>query len=107
MTAVSPVSGIGTESLAPLLNHLGVETISNSSGPVATSFQSILSAGLETVGRKTATADELVRRFALDDSVPLHRVTFALEEARLSMEFAMQVRGKLVEAYRELMNMQL
>lgn len=107
MTPVPPISGIGTESLAPLLNQLGVGTIANSSGPAAASFQSILSAGLQTVSHKAATADELVRRFALDDSVPLHRVTFALEEARLSMEFAMQVRGKLVEAYRELMNMQL
>jgi flagellar hook-basal body complex protein FliE len=39
--------------------------------------------------------------------VPLHQVTYALEEARLSVELAMQVRTRLVESYRELMNMSI
>ena len=56
---------------------------------------------------KVARADQLVTRFALDDSVPVHQVTVALEEARLSVELAMQVRARLVEGYRELMNLQL
>jgi flagellar hook-basal body complex protein FliE len=43
----------------------------------------------------------------VDDSIAVHEVTFALEEARLSMELAMHVRERLVETYRELMNMQL
>jgi len=37
----------------------------------------------------------------------VHQVTLALEQARLSVELAMQVRQRLVESYRELMNMQL
>jgi flagellar hook-basal body complex protein FliE len=62
---------------------------------------------MKQVDEKLATADSLVRQFALDDSVPVHKVTYALEEARLSVELAMQVRTRLVEGYRELMNMQL
>jgi flagellar hook-basal body complex protein FliE len=34
-------------------------------------------------------------------------VTYALEEARMAVELAMQVRSKLVDGYREIMNMQL
>jgi len=49
----------------------------------------------------------MVKAFALDDSIPVHQVTFALEEARLAVELAMQVRTRLLESYRELMNMQL
>ena len=71
------------------------------------SFASILQAGMHQVEGKIATANDLVRRFAVDDSVPLHKVTYALEEARLSVELAMQVRGRLLDSYRELMNMQL
>jgi flagellar hook-basal body complex protein FliE len=37
----------------------------------------------------------------------VHQVTYALEEARLSVELAMQVRAKLLDGFRELMNMQL
>ena len=70
-------------------------------------FADILASGLRNVEGKLATANELVQRFALDDSVPLHQVTYALEEARLSVELAMQVRTRLVESYRELMTMQI
>lgn len=71
------------------------------------SFASVLVEGMRDVESRIATANDLVRRFAIDDSVPLHQVTYALEEARLAVELAMQVRGRLVESYREIMNMQL
>lgn len=70
-------------------------------------FSTLLTDGLGSMNAKVAHADHMVSRFALDDSVPLHQVTIALEEARLSVEFAMQVRQRFVEGYRELMNMQL
>lgn len=72
------------------------------------SFADVLGAGVAKVDAKLSSADALVRQFALDDTaVPLHRVTYALEEARLAVELAMQVRTRLVESYRELMGMQL
>ncbi len=73
----------------------------------ATSFADLLSGGLRQIDQRVAGADALVRSFALDDNVPLHQVTFALEQARLSVELAMQVQTRLVEGYRQLMNMQL
>jgi len=70
-------------------------------------FGSLLAQGIGAVDAKVAHADALVAQFAIDDSIPVHQVTVALEEARLSVEFAMQVRARFVEGYRELMNMQL
>ena len=70
-------------------------------------FGSLLAQGIAAVDAKVAHADALVAQFAIDDSIPVHQVTVALEEARLSVEFAMQVRARLVEGYKELMNMQL
>lgn len=75
--------------------------------PPATSFSQILMNGLETVNQRVVHADAMVRAFAVDDSVPLHQVTFALEEARLSVELMMQVRARLVESYQRMMEMQL
>ena len=63
--------------------------------------------GLRGVEAKVSNADALVQRFAVDDSVPVHQVTMALAEAKLSVELAMQVRSRLIEGYRELMNMPL
>jgi flagellar hook-basal body complex protein FliE len=79
-------------------------------GPVdanQASFTDILTAGLESVDRKIIQADSLVRDFALGGNVPIHQVTAALEEARLAVEIAMQVRTRLVETYRDFMAMQI
>ena len=75
--------------------------------PAGGDFQSLLAHGIGSLDAKLAKADALVAQFAIDDSVPVHQVTIALEEARLSLEFAMQVRARFVEGYKELMNMQL
>jgi flagellar hook-basal body complex protein FliE len=78
-----------------------------SAGAVPASFESLLTGGFAAADAKIARADMLVRQFAVDETVPVHQVTIALEEARMAVELAMQVRTRLVEGYRELMNMQL
>jgi flagellar hook-basal body complex protein FliE len=71
------------------------------------SFTQILLDGIASANQRVANADAMVRAFAIDGSIPLHQVTFALEEARLSMELMMQVRSRLVESYQRMMEMQL
>lgn len=70
-------------------------------------FPTLLAQGIGSVDAKVAHADALAAQFAVDDSIPVHQVTAALEEARLSVEFAMQIRTRLVDGYKELMNLQL
>lgn len=106
MTGIEAIGAVGPALGAPAITSLGA------AGPAAdaaagSGFAELLTAGMRQVDGKIAHANDLVRQFALDDSVPLHQVTFALEEARMAVELAMQVRGRLVESYRELMNMQL
>ncbi|WP_175693022.1 flagellar hook-basal body complex protein FliE [Burkholderia ambifaria] len=59
------------------------------------------------VDRALAGAENAVADFALNGSAPPHQVVMALEEARMSLQFALQVRSRLVEGYQELMRMQL
>lgn len=74
------------------------------SGPT---FSDLISRGLDQVETRVDHANDMVRRFVTDSSIPVHEVTIALEEARIAVELAMQVRTRMVEAYREVMNMQL
>lgn len=92
---------------APLLTQLGVSAPLAPQAAPTISFSDILTSGMEGVEKKLSAADDLVKRFTLDGSVPIHQVTYALEEAKMSVELAMQVRGRLLDGYRELMNMQL
>lgn len=103
MSAIPPISGPLSQAIAPPLPQLPAIA----PHPGATSFASLLAQGLHSVETKVARADQLVKAFALDDSIPVHQVTYVLEEARLAVELAMQVRTKLLDGYRELMNMQL
>jgi flagellar hook-basal body complex protein FliE len=73
----------------------------------ATSFSQMLLGGVNSVNQQLTEADGLAAAFAVDDSIPLHRVTYALEHARLSFELMLQVRSRLVEGYQEIMRMQL
>ena len=73
----------------------------------ATSFSQLIANGIDSVNGNALAADKIVRAFALDDTIPVHQVTFALSQAQLSLEMILQVRARLVEGYQQLMNMQL
>ena len=99
--SVVPVQPVGAAGLEGVLTP-------NAAAPAdGSSFAKILLDGVSTVNEKVIEADAQVRAFALDDSIPLHQVTFALEEARLSLEMMLQVRARLVEGYQQIMGMQL
>ena len=107
MSGVDPIAALGASSGGAIWAAGPPRTNALPERPVDDDFGALLSRGIAAVDAKVANADALVARFAIDDSVPVHQVTMALEEARLSVEFAMQVRARLVEGYKELMNMQL
>lgn len=107
MNGIEAIGSIGTGTIDPVITRLGMPTPAAPAPASHTSFSEMMAAGMRHVDEKVGTANNLVRQFALDDSVPLHQVTYALEEARMTVELAMQVRGRLVESFREMMNMQL
>jgi flagellar hook-basal body complex protein FliE len=97
---IQPIASIAAPPLAP--NPAAAAAVQTDA-----SFSQMLLDGVGAVDRRVAGADAMVRAFATDGSVPLHQVTFALEEARLSVELMMQVRARLVESYQRIMEMQL
>lgn len=70
-------------------------------------FAEWLMAGATQVDRALSGTEQAVADFATNGSAPPHQVVMALEEARMSLQFALQVRARLVEGYQELMRMQL
>ena len=105
MTGIEAIGNLGLDRIAgPSSFALTPPSLPAAGG---SSFADMLAHGVQAMENKVSAADNLVKQFAVDDSIPLHRVTYALEEARMAVELAMQVRGRLVETYRDLMNMQL
>jgi flagellar hook-basal body complex protein FliE len=52
-------------------------------------------------------ADNKIRNMMTGDSKELHEVMIAVEKAGISFQFLTQVRNKAVEAYQEVMRMQV
>jgi len=84
-------------------------------GPVSGSpIRETLFAFAEALERAVRSADELQRRAdaaaaALADgrTDDVHAVMVAVEEANLALQLAIQVRNRLLEAYQELIRMQV
>lgn len=73
-----------------------------------TSFFDTLKEKLGEVNGMQINADNITEQFVSGEgSKDIHDVMIATEEAGMSMELAVQVRNKIVEAYQEISRMQL
>ncbi|EJO5346028.1 flagellar hook-basal body complex protein FliE [Clostridium botulinum] len=70
-------------------------------------FGDVLKDKLDGVNAKQVKADNSTEAFIKGEETDIHNVMLNAEEAKMSMELAVQVRNKLVEAYQELNRMQL
>jgi flagellar hook-basal body complex protein FliE len=102
--SAAPIPPVAATPL-PDVSPVSQNPLPPAAGP--TSFGQLLTDGIDKINTKILDADKTVRAFALDDTVPVHQVTFALDEARSAMELALQIRSRLLDGYQQLMNMQL
>ncbi|NBP40691.1 MAG: flagellar hook-basal body complex protein FliE, partial [Betaproteobacteria bacterium] len=71
-------------------------------------FQAVLKEAVRGVSDAQNTAQTKAQAYQLgDDKVSLEDVMISLQKANLAMQGMVQVRNRLVEAYREVMNMQV
>ena len=70
-----------------------------------TDFGDALQNGLDKVDASVRDADRLVDDVVTGKVEDFHEVALRLKQSELSFRFAMEVRNKLVDAYREVMRM--
>jgi flagellar hook-basal body complex protein FliE len=73
----------------------------------AAGFGEWFTAELGAVNTSLVQAEQGVQRLAVGEASNLHEVMIHLEEARLSFQLMAQVRNRLLEAYQEVMRMQV
>lgn len=71
------------------------------------SFGRLVSEGLQGVNQQLMVSQTDLQQLALGEARNLHEVMVRLEESRISFQLAMQVRSRLLEAYQEVMRMQV
>jgi len=75
--------------------------------PPSGGFDGMLGQFVESVNKKQLDASRAVNGLLSGQDVPLHRVMIASEEASVSFQLMVEVRNKVLEAYQELMRMQV
>lgn len=83
-----------------------LRTVPNAS-QVSRDFGKMLSDALHKVNDEQLHAEQLGRQLAAGDIEHMHQLTVAAEKASLNLQLALQVRNKVVEAYTEVMRMQI
>lgn len=72
----------------------------------AANFGDTLKKALEEVSTVQEGAQDVVQAFLRGEPVELHQVMAATEEAGIALEMLIEIRNKLTDAYRTVINMQ-
>lgn len=70
-------------------------------------FRNQLTDALRQVNELQLQAEDLARALAAGQAQDLHQVMLAAEKANLSLQFTLQIRNKVIEAYQEIMRIQV
>ena len=70
-------------------------------------FSTYLTNALDRVNERQIISDEYKKLLVTGDVDNLHDVTIAAEKANISLQLTLGIRNKVVEAYKEIMRMQI
>lgn len=70
-------------------------------------FGRMVSEGLDGINGQLLASQTSLQQLATGTAPNLHQVMIGLEESRLSFQLLMQVRNRLLDAYQEVMRMQV
>lgn len=71
------------------------------------SFGAVLGQYLKEVNQLQLDAEAKTRQFLAGQDIELHQVILAAEKATLALELTQTLRNKVIEAYQEIMRMQV
>ncbi|MBP1930785.1 flagellar hook-basal body complex protein FliE [Ammoniphilus resinae] len=98
------------------LNRIGLEfPITNSGSAIhktptpqtKESFSEVLSQYLNDANKQMLESENLTAKLATGEVNNLHEVTIAAQKASIALQLTVQVRDKALEAYQEIMRMQV
>lgn len=70
-------------------------------------FKSILKNTIDNVSDLQIYSERIANDFALGKTDNIHEVLLASEKADIALQFTMQIRNKILDAYNEIMRMQI
>ncbi len=78
-----------------------------SAGSVTKNFGEMLGNAIDSLNQTETNANNAIAKLAAGEDVDLHQVMLAMQEADIAFQVALQTRNKIVNAYQEIMRMQV
>lgn len=103
------ISPIGTtQSLGSIVGTGPAAAKTEVSGAeVGAQFKDAVKKAISDVNHLQNQADDMAVKFATGDAEDVHQAMIAMQKAKLALDFTIQVRNKVIEAYQEIMRMQV
>jgi flagellar hook-basal body complex protein FliE len=73
----------------------------------AVAFSARISEGLQELNQQLLATQTDLQKLAVGDGENLHEMMIRLEESRMSLQLMLQVRNRVLEAYQDVMRMQV
>ena len=100
---MDPITLNRIQSVAPTTKATTSSAVNKTSG----AFGATLNNALDGLSQMQMTSDQAIQKLAAGENVDLHQVMIAAEETDIAFRVALSMRDKLVEAYQEVMRMQV
>ncbi|MGD6775377.1 flagellar hook-basal body complex protein FliE [Sutcliffiella horikoshii] len=84
-----------------------LNSVQKTSGDVHQQFSTYLKDALNEVNNAQVASNQITTKLVNNEGVELHDVLIAQQKASVAMSLTMEVRNKGVEAYQEIMRMQV
>lgn len=97
----TPITRVGDQGLVLPLGPRETGKVAGTDG----SFSQVLEQFVTDVNTLQNKASESIEKLATGEITDVHQVMIAVEEAGTAMEFMLEIRNKIVEAYQEIMRM--
>jgi flagellar hook-basal body complex protein FliE len=107
LTPAAPaLAGIGPVTAGMLQLSQGAAMAAGHAAPLAT-FQEFFADAVKKTNQMQLQAQDKQRQLLVGETDNIHDVMIAMEQAGLSFQLTLAVRNKVVEAYQEVMRMQI
>lgn len=103
--AIDKIGTIG--SLAPTRSIFETTEGSEAAGIASIPFSDYFKKALDNTNSLLVNAQNLADDFAAGKTDNIHQVFLAAEKADIALQFTMQIRNKIMDAYSEIMRMQI
>lgn len=105
MNAMNAISPFQVQNIQNATNQVNNSQKTNSSNQ--TSFSELLKNSISSLNESQVTSDNMTNALAAGKDVNLDEVMIAAQKANISLTAATEFRNKAVEAYQEIMRMQM